>query len=405
MFIVTALVAVASLAARWAAMAGDVTTAVFAIAAIPILLGAAIGTLAGRIGLATSAGARGPWNRCRRTGNSSAPPTNRSPQMALPCKNRTRTLVSCLLVATLLACLINGCAKGAEKDSAGGRSPGVNMKELAPKLAKLDSANGFLTVADLEKFRPGRLKSDLLNDVRWRADSVTAADCEGKSITSIYYTLLADGSESNRSEGLQAMFAGDKFEKLIRWLPYTGPNPMKAGDCCGWLTQAMKSEAVSIADLKKEMKSITAPSEHIDPGLTAVYLAMRVLRIMPGPGAPPSEKDYLRNAALRDQFNAARLNIGMTESEVEAVLKAKPLESGKVEAGDYRIYGSNESVGHISSISGAFPHFSNVLVVFRQGTAIAIESVPAGIDWRRKITEAFADLPKPTTTDSSGNSK
>ena len=39
----------------------------------------------------------------------------------------------------------------------------------------------------------------------------------------------------------------------------------------------------------------------------------------------------------------ARLNVGMTESEVEAVVKAKPIESGNVEAGVYRIYGSNES--------------------------------------------------------------
>jgi hypothetical protein len=121
---------------------------------------------------------------------------------------------------------------------------------------------------------------------------------------------------------------------------------------------------------------------------------MRVLGIMPGPGAPPSEKDYLRNAELRDQFNAARLNIGMTESEVQAALKAKPLESGKVEAGDYRIYGSNESVGDISSISGTFRHFSNILVVFREGKAVAISSTPAGYDWRRKLGEATTDLPK-----------
>ena len=38
-------------------------------------------------------------------------------------------------------------------------------------------------------------------------------------------------------------------------------------------------------------------------------------------------------AELRDQFNAARLKIGMTEMEVESVLKAKPIEAGEVEAG------------------------------------------------------------------------
>jgi hypothetical protein len=51
MFIATALVAVASLAAKHVATCGDVRIWLFALAAIPILLGAAIGTLAGRVGL------------------------------------------------------------------------------------------------------------------------------------------------------------------------------------------------------------------------------------------------------------------------------------------------------------------------------------------------------------------
>jgi hypothetical protein len=51
MFFATAFVAVASLAARYATTAGDLTGKLFAVAAIPLLLGAAIGTLAGRVGL------------------------------------------------------------------------------------------------------------------------------------------------------------------------------------------------------------------------------------------------------------------------------------------------------------------------------------------------------------------
>lgn len=302
------------------------------------------------------------------------------------------------LVALIFACLW-GCAKAREKDARGQHTAAVSMNELATKLAKLDSANEYLTVADLDKFRPGRSKSDILKDVRWRAGYVTAGDCNGKSISLISYTLLADGPEDRRSESLLAVFAGDKFEKFIRWLPYSGPKPMKAGDCCGWLTLAMKSEAVTIAELKKEVKSITPTPEHVDPGLTAAYLAMRALGLAPGPEAPASEKEYLRNAALRDQFNTARLNIGMTEPEVEAVLKAKPLESGKVEAGLYKIYGSNESFD-ISSISGTWRHFSNVLVVFRGGKVIAIQDLPAGYDWRREVGKTFVDLPKRAASDS-----
>ena len=56
MFIATAFVAVACAVVRYAATAGDVLGWVFAIAAIPILLGAAIGTLTGRIGFGTRIG-------------------------------------------------------------------------------------------------------------------------------------------------------------------------------------------------------------------------------------------------------------------------------------------------------------------------------------------------------------
>ena len=56
MFVATAFVAVACAVVRYAATAGDVLGWVFAIAAIPILLGAAIGTLAGRVGFGTRIG-------------------------------------------------------------------------------------------------------------------------------------------------------------------------------------------------------------------------------------------------------------------------------------------------------------------------------------------------------------
>ena len=86
---------------------------------------------------------------------------------------------------------------------------------------------------------------------------------EGKSITAINYTVLADKPESRRSESLPAMFVGDRFEKFIRWevVDYHGtrssrPRRMKVGDYCGWLTRAINSEGVSIEDYKKEVKSI-----------------------------------------------------------------------------------------------------------------------------------------------------
>ena len=50
MFVATALVAVAAWAA-WAAKYGVVGPNVFCVLAVPILIGAAVGTLAGRVGL------------------------------------------------------------------------------------------------------------------------------------------------------------------------------------------------------------------------------------------------------------------------------------------------------------------------------------------------------------------
>ena len=58
---------------------------------------------------------------------------------------------------------------------------------------------------------------------------------------------------------------------------------------------------------------------------------------------------------MREQFRAVRLDIGMTEQEVEAVLKAKPIDSGELRAGTCKEYGGTEM----------FPipnHFGNVVV-------------------------------------------
>lgn len=311
-----------------------------------------------------------------------------------------------LVLPLMFMCFV-GCAQPGDKNPGGEQAQEGEMNDLARRLKSLNSANYYLAVSDLENFQPGRSKSDILKGVQWRAGSVVAADCKEESITAITYNVLADGPESNREVFVHAIFAADEFVKFIRWLPsemeeygrsrygtpYRRPKRTKVGDDCGWLTRAIEGEAVSIADLKKEVKSLTAPPEqHIDPGLTAAYLLLRAMGAAPSPDAPASEQDYVRNAALRDQFNAARLSIGMTEAEVEAVLKAKPLESGKVELGLYKIYGSNDSFN-----MNAWLHFSNILVVFREGKTTAISTTPAGYDWRRRLREATIDLPAPVS--------
>jgi hypothetical protein len=99
-----------------------------------------------------------------------------------------------------------------------------------------------------------------------------------------------------------------------------------------------------------------------------------------------------RNVALRDQFNVARVSIGMTEAEVESAFGAKPLESGKVDEGDYKLYGV---FGEYNNDLPFWLHFSNVLIVFRDGKANTILGIPAhNLHWHRELEEGFVDLPK-----------
>jgi hypothetical protein len=298
------------------------------------------------------------------------------------------------LAALASACLA-GCAKPADKESDGGRTHPKHAIGGSGTEIELTSASYYLGVRDIGKFRPGRSKSDVLEDVQWRGDFLMAAEWKGKSICAIAYDVIPDGPGSKGGEVVWAIFVADKFVKFVPWqrgemvdVPYEGttwsrPKPVKVGDC-RWLVRAAESEPVNMAGLEKDLKAKPAPPSHTDPGLTIAWLLLR-------PGIPAaSEKDYQRNAELRDQFNASRLEIGMTESAVESVLKAKPLESGKMGARSYQIYGSNESFNIDSDYS---LHFSNILVVFREGKASVIHSFPARPQWRRELGEGFTDLP------------
>ncbi len=88
----------------------------------------------------------------------------------------------------------------------------------------------------------------------------------------------------------------------------------------------------------------------------------------------------------------------MTEVQVESILKARPIEQGKVDAGLYKIYGSNESFNLDDWL-----HFLNVMVVLQEGKASVVYCIGAGHEWRRGLGEIFIDLPKPAATDASEN--
>lgn len=246
---------------------------------------------------------------------------------------------------------------------------------------------------------------DIFEAVQWRGNLMMACECKGRSVYAASYGLLATDysrnleRDSNAQKGtVYAIFLADKFAKFVKrpgFFPSekeeieiegtkaSRAKPIKIGDF-RWLIRYLESESVNIGDVQEEIRARPAAPSHIDWGLTIVCLLL-------SPFMPrASRRDYKRNAELRDQFNAARLRIGMTESEVESVLRAKPLESGEVEAGSYRIYGSNESF-NINLIS---LHFRNILVVFRGGKVSGTYSAPPGAEWRRELGEWFVDLPK-----------
>lgn len=319
------------------------------------------------------------------------------------------TLFAPLLLAASMLSYLCGCSQPKGENNGGEQAQEGDMSGLSQKLSSLNSASAYLAVSELDKFQPGQTMEDILADVKWRGNFPVTADCKGTVVSAIDYELFSDGPHDNGGISTFAVFVDGKFVKFVvpppaqpedtelvdnHGTPEIRNKPFKAGDT-RFLVRAMQAEGQSIEDLRKavEAEAVNSPppppqQQHTDPGLTAAYLLLRAMGAAPGPGKPASEKDYLRNAALRDQFNGARLRIGMTESDVDSVLEAKPLESGKVDGGDYRIYGSNESFNVDDSL-----HFSNILVVFRDRKASAIVSVPAGYDWRWNLGQATVDLP------------
>ena len=104
---------------------------------------------------------------------------------------------------------------------------------------------------------------------------------------------------------------------------------------------------------------------------------------------PATREDLDRNIALRSQYNGAKINIGMTEHEVEAVFGAKPICSGYAEGGHWKIFGSDESFNIQEN------HFANILVLFRDGQTVAAYSLTGGESWRYDVRRFFSDLVVP----------
>ena len=259
------------------------------------------------------------------------------------------------------------------------------------------SRNYFLSRADLAAFRANRPKADVLADVQWRGNFVMASRAHGKNLCAISYQLFSDDPDGYGGASVYAIFVDERFVKFVEWfrgyfvdVPYDGstwsrPKRIKTGDD-SWLVRAAANAPAKLSKLEKESRepaTATAP-DSIDWGLSVVFLGLKATGLLNG----PTERDYQRNLELRDQFNGSRLELGMTPGQVEAIFKAKPLETGKVPAGDYQIYGSDEP----SKLSHPI-RFTNVLVLFKDGKAEFLYATWPGDGWRSELEWQFLDFP------------
>lgn len=257
----------------------------------------------------------------------------------------------------LAAACISGCNAKSQND---GTSESTIHSDRQAARDDRPSASALLTPADLAAFQPGRPTTEILNELQWRGNFLMATEYNGRTISAIRYGV-GGGPLVNGGDEIWAVFADDKFVKFVRtpeW-PKAWDKRVVIGDFT-WLVRAVDADAVSIADFEKELNANPAAS-HVDPALTIVSQAFRI------PLEAKHAAEVKKNGPLRDQFNAARLRIGMSEAEVESVLKAKPLKSGEVRLGTFKVYGSKESFDLNRDL-----HFSNVLVLFRKGKLFGI---------------------------------
>jgi hypothetical protein len=294
-------------------------------------------------------------------------------------------------VAIVLAFLV-GCTKPSDELPANAHAE--REKKSAKAATEPSSSDYVLSAGDVEQFRSGRPKDEILEDVHWRGNFEMGTEHDGHDVCAISFGLFGGPfGEDPRGTIVWAVFVDDKFQKFVEW-PEGNEEPLKVGEFSE-LILALQGKPVSVSDLEKEAKP--AAPRHVDPGLTVAVLPL----LSALDARMRSEKK--KNAELRDQYNASRLKLGMTERQVESVLKAKPIESGEFSAGSWRLYGSTEEHDVLDLLK-----YSNILVLFRLGTVSGVYSgstVPGGAYGIQSLREpvvyqgvrerkpSFSDLP------------
>lgn len=256
------------------------------------------------------------------------------------------------------------------------------------------SADYVLSASDFDAFFPGRPKDELLKDLEWKGNLEMAAEIGANSVCAISYGLFGGPFSSDpRAEVIWAIFIDDKFVKFVG-LPDWSNFPIEVGDFSN-LVQAVESDAVDIQALLDRKAPQAQGQQPSDLGLTAVWLLVGISV------ENARQRDINRNRQLRDQFNGMRLKLGMSPDEVEATIRAKPLESGVVNTGFYQIYGSLEVLRVMPYL-----HYSNILTLFTNDRLTGIYSgatIPGGewglrslrelVEYRGGFRHSFSDLP------------
>jgi hypothetical protein len=292
----------------------------------------------------------------------------------------------------MVLALLVGCTKPGDEVPMNSRAE--REEKNAEAAAEPTSADYLLSPGDVENFRSGRLKGEILGDIHWRGNFEMGTQYDGHDVCAISFGLFGGPfGEDPRGTILWAVFVDDKFQKFVK-LPEGSEKPLKVGEFRE-LILALHGEPVSVSDLEKDVKPETP--HHVDPGLTVA-----VLPLLPALDAK-MRSETKKNAELRDQFNASRLKLGMTEGQVELVLRAKPIESGEFSSGSWRLYGSTDEHDVRDILK-----YSNILVLFKSGTVSGIYSgftVPGGAYGIRSLRESvpyqgvgkrrpsFSDLP------------
>jgi hypothetical protein len=271
-----------------------------------------------------------------------------------------RMMMAVVAVALLIPVSIwlKGIKDGRADLPPGGAAKGAN------------SVSAELDITQIDKFVPGRLMDEILRDLQWVGNFEMATEQHGKALATISFFIRPTKPVRFYTE-VWALFVADRFVKFVDLGVEEPAHPIRVGTF-PTLEIVAKRPSVATATIKQQIKDQEDSEPPFDSALAAAFVQARAKF------ADALRRQEEENAQLRDQFNAARLKLGMTKAEVAAMLRAKPLESGIVESGPFEIYGSTRPACSDPSRS-----YHNILALYRGDRLAGIYSGRSGPDLDR----------------------